>query len=71
MFSVVLPYSSEMRLICYLFLLFMRIDDILLVKKLRSHLTQSIILSLVFLTAFWGGGVHTEDQRMLLISMSE
>lgn len=70
-FSVVLPHSSEVGLVRDISLLFMGIDHILLGDHLRDKLASSFPFLLELFSAFWCSGVHTKNEFVILIGMSE
>lgn len=69
--TVVLPHSSEVRLIRDESLVLMGIDHILLGDELGDELAGGFPLLLELLTALWGSGVNTEHESVFLISLGE
>lgn len=49
----------------------MREDHIFLLNKLWCHLAKSLVLLSELLLAFWGGGIHTESNRLVLVGVGE
>lgn len=71
MFSVELPDSSEVGLFGDVFLLLMGINNIVLGNEFRNHCGHFIPLLSEMFSAFLSCGVNAEDQRLLLVGMSE
>ena len=69
--SVVLPYSSEVGLISDWSLDFVREGEGVLLDDLRCELRESVNFLLELSSTLWGGGVNTEDEFVILISVSE
>ncbi len=71
MFSVELPYSSEVRFFSHQQLAFMREYNVVFGKKLRNHFSHVFPFLLECLSSLWCGGVNTEEQVLFLVGMSE
>ena len=69
--SIVLPDSSEVRLVKRSLYLFMRIDQIFLGEKLGSELAHCLVFFLELGSALWGSRVNTENEFVLLIGSCE
>ena len=71
MLTVVLPHSTEVRLLGKGKLVLVGVNHILLGDELRSDLTHSVPLLLEFFSTLSCCGVDAEDEILLLVSMYE
>lgn len=69
--SVESPHSLEVSLSWDILLHFMGIDDQLLLHELWHEFSESVVIFFESLSSFLGGGVSSEVQLLILISMSE
>lgn len=71
MFSVVLPDSSEVRLVTQVSLVLMWVNNVVLRQEFWYDFASSIPLLFELFSSFLGGSVKSKDQWLFLISMSE
>jgi len=69
--TVVLPDTSEVRLINSCGLKLMRELKVLHLDDLGGELSKGLVLSAESGSSFFGGGIHTEDDLGLLVGVSE
>ena len=71
MFTIVLPYTSEVGFVGKLGWHFVWELDVVLLKDFWSKFTKVVPFSLELFTTLGSGGVNTEDDWLFLISVSE
>jgi hypothetical protein len=69
--SIMLPDSSEVRFVRNLLGDLMGVDQVVLGHEFGDHLAHDVPLLLEFSPALFSGGVETEDELLVLISMGE
>ena len=69
--AIVLPHALEVRLFADLRWHLVGQDHILLFDDLRSELAESIILSLESGGTLWSASIHTKDDVLILVGLSE